>query len=586
MTLKLRLPANGWEPREHQKNLWGYLEGGGKRAIAVWHRRAGKDEVCLHYAMRALWMRPGNYWHLLPEFEQARRAIWTAVNPHTGRRRIDEAFPHELRENTNDSTMFIRFKNGSTWACLGSDRYDATMGASPAGMTFSEYALSNPSAWGYLRPMLEENDGWAVFITTPRGRNHAFDMFNFARRQADWFAEALTARDTGALSTEELDKALDEYVSLYGRDAGQAMFDQEMMVSVQRRRARRLLRAGDGRRAQRGPRARDRAGYNAASAPRLGSWRARRHRVIVVSGARRPAADPRRDGRQSGRRRALPRRDLQAPRAARLDPWRRLRAARRQGQGVGHWPHPCRDHASPGPVTHAGAAGRPRGWHQRRATNAAAMRVSYPLRAWPRRARAVPARVGRREEVRSSLNPLHDWTSHSADAFRYLAQGWQASAETGYQGSRSRPASRSHRRPRRLAEGLGYDQGARRPHAHLRRALLKLPGQRQSLGSGAARQGRRAPAPHRCRRPSTTPEPLGEPMEALPAVTPHPHPSRRADLGRLAERYGSAACPSCGSIDARPSPHGRRLLLTCPACAHQWEYGHARPDTLGMAACR
>jgi hypothetical protein len=181
--------------------------------------------------MRALWMRPGNYWHLLPEFEQARRAIWTAVNPHTGRRRIDEAFPHELRENTNDSTMFIRFKNGSTWACLGSDRYDAAMGASPAGLTFSEYALSNPSAWGYLRPMLEENGGWAIFITTPRGRNHAFDMLNYARRQEGWFAEALTARETGALSQEQLDKALEEYVSIYGRDAGQAMFDQEMMVS-------------------------------------------------------------------------------------------------------------------------------------------------------------------------------------------------------------------------------------------------------------------------------------------------------------------------------------------------------------------
>jgi hypothetical protein len=231
VTLDIRLPANNWDPRPHQENLWRYLEDGGKRAVAVWHRRAGKDEVCLHWAMRALWQRPGNYWHLLPEFEQARRAIWTAVNPHSGRRRIDEAFPHELRANTNDSTMFIRFKNGSTWACMGSDRYDAAMGASPAGLTFSEFALSNPSAWGYFRPMLEENNGWAVFITTPRGRNHAFDMLNYARTAPGWFAETLTAVDTGALDQEALDKALQEYVSIYGRDAGQAMFDQEMMVS-------------------------------------------------------------------------------------------------------------------------------------------------------------------------------------------------------------------------------------------------------------------------------------------------------------------------------------------------------------------
>jgi hypothetical protein len=71
----------------------------------------------------------------------------------------------------------------------------------------------------------------AIFITTPRGRNHAFDMLNYARQAEGWFAETLSAADTGALDREALDKALTEYVSIYGRDAGQAMFDQEMMVS-------------------------------------------------------------------------------------------------------------------------------------------------------------------------------------------------------------------------------------------------------------------------------------------------------------------------------------------------------------------
>ena len=102
---------------------------GGKRAMAVWHRRAGKDDVCLHHTAVQAWERIGNYWHCLPEYAQARKAIWTAVNPHTGKRRIDEAFPHELRANTNDTEMFIRFKNGSTWQCIGSDRYDATVGS-------------------------------------------------------------------------------------------------------------------------------------------------------------------------------------------------------------------------------------------------------------------------------------------------------------------------------------------------------------------------------------------------------------------------------------------------------------------------
>jgi hypothetical protein len=231
VVIKVRLPANGWDPRPHQENLWGYLESGGKRAIAVWHRRAGKDEICLHHAAASAFKRIGNYWHCLPEYKQGHKAIWAAVNPHTGKRRIDEAFPLELRANTLDNEMFIRFKNGSTWQVIGSDRYDSTVGAGVVGITYSEFALSNPSAWAYHRPMLEENDGWAAFITTPRGRNHVFAMLNYARQTDGWFAELLTAVDTGSLTREQLNEALAEYMSLYGADAGRAAYEQEYMCS-------------------------------------------------------------------------------------------------------------------------------------------------------------------------------------------------------------------------------------------------------------------------------------------------------------------------------------------------------------------
>src|SRR5262249_4306821 len=121
--MDLSLPANGWKARKHQHALWRYLDAGGKRAMAVWHRRAGKDEVCLHHTAVSAMQRTGNYWHCLPEYNQGRKSIWTAINAHTGRRRIDEAFPPSLRENINDNEMFIRFKNGSTWQVIGSDRY-------------------------------------------------------------------------------------------------------------------------------------------------------------------------------------------------------------------------------------------------------------------------------------------------------------------------------------------------------------------------------------------------------------------------------------------------------------------------------
>jgi len=128
----IRIPHN-WAPRTYQKNVWRYLENGGKRAICIWHRRAGKDDVCLHWAAAPMIDKPATYWHMLPAYSQGRKAIWTAVNPHTGKRRIDEAFPHELRANTNEQEMFIRLKNGATWQVLGSDRYDAAVGMSTGG---------------------------------------------------------------------------------------------------------------------------------------------------------------------------------------------------------------------------------------------------------------------------------------------------------------------------------------------------------------------------------------------------------------------------------------------------------------------
>lgn len=201
------------------------------RAIEIAHRRWGKDEVTLAATCELAFKRQASYWHCLPEYEQARKALWTAVNPHTGNRRIDEAFPPELRDSKDEQQMFIRLKNGSTWQLVGSDRYNSLVGAGVAGVVFSEWALANPSAWGFIRPMIEENNGWAAFITTPRGRNHAKSMYDMAAKSPRWFAEVSTARDTGALTQEQLDDALAEYCALYGEDIGTAQFEQEYLCS-------------------------------------------------------------------------------------------------------------------------------------------------------------------------------------------------------------------------------------------------------------------------------------------------------------------------------------------------------------------
>ena len=228
----IQLP-NSWKPRDYQLPAWSYLENGGKLAYLVWHRRSGKDEVGLHYTAVGAHQRVGTYWYMLPQANQARKAIWEAVNPHTNKRRIDEAFPKELREKTRDDEMFIRFRCGSTWQVVGSDNYDALVGSPPIGIVLSEWALSKPQSWAYLRPILAENGGWAVFNTTPRGKNHAQRMFEALRGDKAAFVQRLTAEQTSVFSREQLNRELAAYIDEYGDAEGKALYESEYLCSFE-----------------------------------------------------------------------------------------------------------------------------------------------------------------------------------------------------------------------------------------------------------------------------------------------------------------------------------------------------------------
>jgi phage terminase large subunit len=230
--VRLQLPYN-WKPRAYQLPLWSYLNRGGKRAVNVWHRRAGKDDVALRWACVQAYKRVGNYWHMLPEASQARKAIWDAINRRTGMRRIDEAFPLALRETTRENEMLIKFHNGSTWQVVGSDNYNSLVGSAPVGVVFSEFALAQPAAWAYIRPILRENDGWAIFIYTPRGKNHGWYLYQSALKSEDWFAEKLTVDQTGVFTPEELATELAELQREYGPEQGRSFWEQEYFCSFE-----------------------------------------------------------------------------------------------------------------------------------------------------------------------------------------------------------------------------------------------------------------------------------------------------------------------------------------------------------------
>lgn len=105
---------------------------------------------------------------------------------------------------------------------------NSVVGTNPIGSVFSEYALQDPRAWDYIRPILAENKGWAIFNYTPRGTNHGYDLYEMAKQSKYWYCERLTVEDTGAIDEESLAIEKDEIMRQHGNDA---LYRQEYFCS-------------------------------------------------------------------------------------------------------------------------------------------------------------------------------------------------------------------------------------------------------------------------------------------------------------------------------------------------------------------
>ena len=147
---------------------------------------------------------PGNYYYFFPTYQQAKKVIWEGKTK-DGTPFLDY-FPKELIENKNDTELKIKLKTGSLFQLIGTDNIDSVVGTNPIGCVFAEYSLQNPKAWDYIRPILAENGGWAIFNFTPRGRNHGWKILQQAKESEKWFWEVLSVDQTKAISQDVLDQ--------------------------------------------------------------------------------------------------------------------------------------------------------------------------------------------------------------------------------------------------------------------------------------------------------------------------------------------------------------------------------------------
>ena len=205
--MAITLPHN-YRPREYQLPVLSAMRTaqnpqGKLRGCAVWHRRAGKDKTFLNYMIPRMAERIGAYHYYFPTASMGRDILWDGMD-RDGFKYLDH-FPREFISRTNTTEMMIECVNGSIFKIRGTDKREP-IGVNPVGCVFSEFSRQNPAGgWDLVRPILAENDGWALFNFTPRGKNHAYRLYRMAQANPEWFCQILRANETGAISKEAIE---------------------------------------------------------------------------------------------------------------------------------------------------------------------------------------------------------------------------------------------------------------------------------------------------------------------------------------------------------------------------------------------
>jgi len=221
MSNVIQVPFN-FEPRWYQLPVFQAMDGakgvpdsGIKRTMLLWHRRSGKDKACWNVLLNRAIQNVGNYFYVFPTATDARRALWRNIDK-AGFALLDH-IPSFAIKRKLDQEMFIELINGSTIQVLGLDKNpNASRGVAARGTVFSEFAFSQEEAYKTMVPAIREANGWAIFNSTPNGRNHYCNMWNRNINSPNWFCSKLQTlwpdRDnySGLVLPEELQFIQDE----------------------------------------------------------------------------------------------------------------------------------------------------------------------------------------------------------------------------------------------------------------------------------------------------------------------------------------------------------------------------------------
>ena len=167
-------------------------------ACMVVHRRAGKTVACVNeLVIRALYCTKENarFSYIAPTFTQAKDIAWQYLKDAV------KGFVTQIRE----SELRVILPNGAWITLYGSDNQNRLRGIYHDGLICDEYGDCRPSLWGeILLPALLDRDGWAVFIGTPKGKNHFYRTYERAKKEEEWYSFLMPANVSGILSEKQL----------------------------------------------------------------------------------------------------------------------------------------------------------------------------------------------------------------------------------------------------------------------------------------------------------------------------------------------------------------------------------------------
>lgn len=235
MNVETQITLEEFKLRHYQVPIYNALKDGYRRIIAVLPRRAGKDFLSWNLLIREAIKKPAIYWVVLPTATMARTIYWTG-RTNDGKPWLD-CIPKELIKKINDQEMKVQLINNSIIQLHGSLEPDRLVGGNCYGVILSEYALINPLVYDQIiSPMLTGNGGFALFLSTPRGKqNHLWEIWNRAQNNPMWFSYIQTVEQTQHLSVAEIKRqiaegeieeslALQEYYCSWDRGASDSWY--------------------------------------------------------------------------------------------------------------------------------------------------------------------------------------------------------------------------------------------------------------------------------------------------------------------------------------------------------------------------